>query len=64
MYGALAAAVVMGLCFTLYFGFSALSIIDFVLLSLITVLVSIYGDLFFSVAKQTRHPHKIQVSLQ
>lgn len=54
MYGALAAAVVMGLCFTLYFGFSALSIIDFVLLSLITVLVSIYGDLFFSVAKRVR----------
>ncbi|TXL16859.1 phosphatidate cytidylyltransferase [Methylococcaceae bacterium HT3] len=54
MYGALAAAVVMGLCFTLYFGFSVLSIIDFVLLSVITVLVSIYGDLFFSAAKRIR----------
>lgn len=54
MYGAIAAAVVMGLCFTLYFGFSVLSIIDFVLLSAITVLVSIYGDLFFSAAKRIR----------
>ncbi|RLA26143.1 MAG: phosphatidate cytidylyltransferase [Gammaproteobacteria bacterium] len=54
MYGALLAAVVMGLGFTLYFGFSVLSIIDFVLLSVITVLVSIYGDLFFSAAKRIR----------
>lgn len=54
MYGALAAAVVMGLIFTLSFGFSILSVIDFVLLSVITVLVSIYGDLFFSAAKRIR----------
>ena len=54
MYGALAAAVVMGIIFTLSFGFSILSIIDFVLLSVITVLVSIYGDLFFSAAKRIR----------
>ena len=54
MYGALAVAVVMGLIFTLSFGFSILSIIDFVLLSVITVLVSIYGDLFFSAAKRIR----------
>ncbi|NOQ16909.1 MAG: phosphatidate cytidylyltransferase [Methyloprofundus sp.] len=54
MYGAIAAAVVMGLCFTLYFGFSFLSIIDFILLSIITVMVSIYGDLFFSAAKRIR----------
>ena len=54
MYGALASAVVLALCFTLYFGFSFLSIIDFVLLSVITVLVSIYGDLFFSAAKRIR----------
>ena len=54
MYGALAAAVVMGIVFTLAFGFSILSIIDFVLLSVITVLVSIYGDLFFSAAKRIR----------
>ena len=54
MYGAMLAAAIMGLCFTLYFGFSMLSIIDFVLLSVITVLVSIYGDLFFSAAKRIR----------
>lgn len=54
MYGAVASAIVMGLCFTLYFNFSALSIIDFILLSVITVLVSIYGDLFFSAAKRIR----------
>ena len=54
MYGALAAAVVIGLVFTLSFGFSILSIFDFVLLSVITVLVSIYGDLFFSAAKRIR----------
>ncbi|NOQ63220.1 MAG: phosphatidate cytidylyltransferase [Methyloprofundus sp.] len=54
MYGALASAALMGLVFTLYFGFSILSIIDFILLSIITVLVSIYGDLFFSAAKRLR----------
>ncbi len=54
MYGALLSAVIMGLCFTLYFNFSILSILDFVLLSVITVLVSIYGDLFFSAAKRIR----------
>lgn len=54
MYGALSSAVLVGLCFTLSFGFSLLSVIDFVLLSVITVLVSIYGDLFFSAAKRIR----------
>jgi len=52
MYGALASAVIIGLFFTLYFNFSTLSIMDFLLLSVITVLVSIYGDLFFSAAKR------------
>jgi len=54
LYGALASAVVVGLVFTFSFGFSALSISDFLLLSVITVLVSIYGDLFFSAAKRIR----------
>ena len=54
MYGALTAAVIMGLIFTLSFGFSFLSVIDFTLLSVITVLVSIYGDLFFIAAKRLR----------
>jgi len=54
MYGALASAAIIGLFFTLYFHFSTLSIMDFLLLSMITVLVSIYGDLFFSAAKRLR----------
>ena len=54
MYGALASAVVMGLCLTLYYGYPVLVTIDFILLSVITVLVSIYGDLFFSAAKRIR----------
>ena len=54
LYGALVSAVVVGLCFTLYFGFSMMSISDFMMLSVITVLISVYGDLFFSVAKRIR----------
>lgn len=54
MYGAIVAAVAMSLCLTLYYGFAALTTIDFILLSVITVMVSIYGDLFFSVAKRIR----------
>lgn len=54
MYGALASAIVMGLCLTLYFNYSVLIMIDFILLSAITVMVSIYGDLFFSAAKRIR----------
>lgn len=54
LYGALVSAVVVGLCFTLYFGFSLMSISDFLMLSVMTVLISIYGDLFFSAAKRIR----------
>jgi phosphatidate cytidylyltransferase len=54
LYGALFASVVVGLVFTLYFNFSAMSIGDFLMLSVITVLVSVYGDLFFSAAKRIR----------
>ena len=54
LYGALVSAVVVGLCFTLSFGFSVMSISDFLMLSVITVLVSVYGDLFFSAAKRIR----------
>jgi phosphatidate cytidylyltransferase len=54
MYGALISAVVVSLVFTLYFDMWVLYIADFVLLSVITVLVSIYGDLFFSAAKRIR----------
>lgn len=52
MYGALAAAVICGICLGLFFGFPLIRITDFVLLSLITVMVSIYGDLFFSLVKR------------
>jgi len=54
MYGALASAVVVSIVFTLYYDMWVLYIADFVLLSVITVLVSIYGDLFFSAAKRIR----------
>lgn len=54
LYGALVASAVVGLVFTLSFGFSTLSISDFLMLSVITVLVSVYGDLFFSAAKRIR----------
>jgi len=54
MYGALASAVVVSIAFTVYYDMWVLYIADFVLLSVITVLVSIYGDLFFSAAKRIR----------
>lgn len=54
MYGALITAAIMGLVLSLSYGFPVLISIDFILLSLITVLVSIYGDLFFSAAKRIR----------
>jgi len=54
LYGALVASVVVGLVFTLSFGFSAMSVSDFLMLSVITVLISVYGDLFFSAAKRIR----------
>ena len=54
MYGALLAAVVSGICFGLFFSFATISMTDFILLSLITVMVSIYGDLFFSLVKRKR----------
>jgi phosphatidate cytidylyltransferase len=54
VYGALISAVVVSLVFTLYFDMWVLYLADFVMLSVITVLVSIYGDLFFSAAKRIR----------
>ncbi|MGR9072425.1 MAG: phosphatidate cytidylyltransferase, partial [Gammaproteobacteria bacterium] len=47
MYGALVAAVVCSVILGIYYGFTFMSASDFVLLSLLTVLISIYGDLFF-----------------
>jgi phosphatidate cytidylyltransferase len=54
MYGALAAAVVCALVLSLVYGFNLVVASDFVLLSVLTVLISIYGDLFFSAAKRMR----------
>ncbi|SJM89688.1 phosphatidate cytidylyltransferase [Crenothrix polyspora] len=54
MYGALGAAVVCAVGFGLIFDFYFVFILDFVLLSAVTVLISIYGDLFFSAVKRIR----------
>lgn len=54
VYGALASAVVAAIMLGLIFQFNIVFIMDFVLLSVLTVLVSIYGDLFFSVVKRQR----------
>lgn len=52
MYGALVSAIVCAVTLGLIFEFNIVFIMDFVLLSIFTVLISIYGDLFFSVAKR------------
>lgn len=64
MYGALGAAAVCGIGLRVYFGFAALQeegaqltvlmAIDMLILSVLTVLVSIYGDLFFSLVKRRK----------
>ena len=54
MYGALAVAAVCGISLGVFYGFTFMNTSDFVLLSLFTVLISIYGDLFFSLAKRKR----------
>ena len=54
MYGGLAMAVVIAISFCLIFGYPFIIIADFILLSLMTVMVSVYGDLFFSLMKRQR----------
>ncbi|MDD5125790.1 phosphatidate cytidylyltransferase, partial [Methylovulum sp.] len=54
MYGALISGAVCGVILSLIFKFPMMIASDFVLLSALTVLVSIYGDLFFSVVKRQR----------
>ncbi len=51
-YGALASAVVCGVLLGVIYGFQFIIGLDIVLLSVLTVLVSIYGDLFFSLVKR------------
>lgn len=52
MYGALASGAVCGVILCLIYLFPIMISADFVLLSALTVLISIYGDLFFSVVKR------------
>ena len=58
MYGALIAGFVWAAIFIAYYGyrdgFVWMRIFDFLLLSVLTVLISIYGDLFISVVKRQR----------
>ncbi len=58
MYGALIAGGVWAAIFIGYYGyrdgFVWMRVTDFILLSVLTVLISIYGDLFFSVVKRQR----------
>ncbi|MGH8549694.1 MAG: phosphatidate cytidylyltransferase [Methylococcales bacterium] len=54
MYGALAAGLAMAIALVFYNNFRPAIKIDFILLSLITVHISIYGDLAISLAKRWR----------
>jgi phosphatidate cytidylyltransferase len=54
MYGALVTGIVSGGVLSLIYSFQWMVALDFVLLSVLTVLISIYGDLFFSVVKRQR----------
>jgi phosphatidate cytidylyltransferase len=54
MYGALASALVFGILLGLYSQFPIVIILDFIMLSILTVLISIYGDLFVSLLKRQR----------
>ncbi len=54
MYGALGSALITAIGLGLLYKFPLLNASDFVLLSVLTVLVSIYGDLFFSLVKRQK----------
>ena len=54
MYGALISGLVCAIVLSLIYGFQLMIASDFVLLSVLTVLISIYGDLFVSVVKRQR----------
>ncbi len=54
MYGAMLSAVMSAVILILYYGYPLLMATDFILLSILTVLVSIYGDLFFSLVKRRK----------
>ncbi|MEY4768933.1 MAG: hypothetical protein RL637_1572 [Pseudomonadota bacterium] len=55
VYGALASAILLAMgILGGYYHFSTMNTSDFVLLSVLTVLISIYGDLFFSLVKRQK----------
>jgi len=54
MYGALGSAVLTAVGLGLFYKFPLLNASDFILLSILTVLISIYGDLFFSLVKRQK----------
>lgn len=54
MYGALIAGGVCAIVLSLIYGFPWMVATDFFMLSVLTVLISIYGDLFFSLVKRQR----------
>lgn len=54
LYGALAVATLVALAAALWFRFEPVQIADFVMLSLVTVVVSVCGDLFESLLKRQR----------
>jgi phosphatidate cytidylyltransferase len=64
MYGALASALLCAIALRLYYGLSSLQTdepqlavlmsVDLAMLSILTVLISIYGDLFFSLVKRLK----------
>jgi phosphatidate cytidylyltransferase len=52
LYGALISGLICGVVLSLVYGFQIMIASDFILLSVLTVLISVYGDLFVSVAKR------------
>lgn len=53
-YGAIVSGLVCAIVLSLIYGFNYVFAADFALLSMLTVLISVYGDLFFSVVKRQR----------
>lgn len=52
LYGALGSGLICSVLLALYYGFPMIIATDFVFLSILTVLISVYGDLFFSLVKR------------
>ncbi|MBE9526716.1 MAG: phosphatidate cytidylyltransferase [Proteobacteria bacterium] len=52
MYGAILSAIICAVLLALYYGYPFMIATDFAFLSVLTVLISIYGDLFFSLVKR------------